>query len=134
EAIRPAGDTWRTPQQVGAEVGPDEARLYELIWKRTLASQMPDAKGETVSVRLGAVSSDNRNCEFSASGRTITFPGFLKVYVESHDDPNAKTDDEESILPELAPDDALDIVDLEPVGHETQPPRRYTEASLVQKL
>jgi len=134
EAIRPAGDTWRTPQQVGAEVGPDEAKLYELIWKRTLASQMPDAKGETVSVRLGATGSDGRDAEFAASGRTITFPGFLKVYVESLDDPNAQTDDEESILPPLQPDEALDVVDLEPVGHDTQPPRRYTEASLVQKL
>ncbi|HEX2154983.1 MAG TPA: type I DNA topoisomerase [Acidimicrobiia bacterium] len=134
EAIRPAGDTWRTPQQVGREVGSDEARLYELVWKRTLASQMPDAKGETVTVKLGATSSDGRDAEFSASGRTITFPGFLKVYVESLDDPNAQTDDEESILPALETGDPLEVLDLEPTGHDTQPPRRYTEASLVQKL
>lgn len=134
EAIRPAGDTWRTPQQVGREVGPDEARLYELIWKRTLASQMPDAKGETVTVKLGAGTSDGRDAEFSASGRTITFPGFFKVYVESLDDPNARTDDEESILPALESGDALEVLSLDPTGHETQPPRRYSEASLVQKL
>ena len=134
EAIRPAGDVWRTPAQVSGEVGPDEARLYDLVWKRTLACQMPDAKGETVSVRLGATASDGRDAEFSASGRTITFPGFLKVYVESLDDPNAQTDDQESILPPLSEGDALEAVDLQASGHDTQPPRRYNEASLVQKL
>jgi DNA topoisomerase I len=134
EAIRPAGDVWKTPQQVEQEVGPDEAKLYELIWKRTLASQMPDAKGETMTVKLGANASDGRDAEFSASGRTITFPGFLKVYVESLDDPHAQTDDEESILPALEPGDPLEVIDLEPTGHDTQPPRRYSEASLVQKL
>ena len=95
EAIRPAGEVWQTPQKVGRDVGPDEAKLYELIWKRTLASQMPDAKGETMTIKLGATASDGRDAEFSASGRTITFPGFLKVYVESLDDPNAQTDDED---------------------------------------
>ncbi|CAN5858726.1 type I DNA topoisomerase [soil metagenome] len=134
EAIRPAGEQWRTPEQVRGEVGPDEANLYELIWKRTLASQMPDAKGETVSVRLGAVAGDGRDGEFSASGRTISFPGFLKVYVESLDDPDATTDDEESILPPLAEGDPLEVVDLGAEGHATKPPRRYNEASLVQKL
>jgi DNA topoisomerase I len=134
EAIRPAGDTWRTPEQVAKEVGPDETKLYELIWKRTLASQMPDAKGETMTVKLGATAADGSDAEFSASGRTITFPGFLKVYVESLDDPNAQTDDEESILPALEVGDPLEVVDLEPTGHDTQPPRRYSEASLVQKL
>ncbi len=134
EAIRPAGDSWRTPQQIGGEVGGDEARLYELIWKRTLASQMPDAKGETMTVKLGATAADGRDTEFNATGRTIIFPGFLKVYVESLDDPSAQTDDEESILPELEPEDSLEVVDLGPDGHETQPPRRYNEASLVQKL
>ncbi|MGA7270344.1 MAG: type I DNA topoisomerase [Acidimicrobiia bacterium] len=134
EAIRPAGEVWRTPAQVSGEVGPDEARLYDLIWKRTLACQMPDAKGETVSVRLGATADDGRDAEFSASGRTISFPGFLKVYVESLDDPNAETDDQESILPPLSEADGLEAVDLEATGHETQPPRRFNEASLVQKL
>src|SRR5690606_20128314 len=96
--------------------------------------QMPDAKGETMTVRLGAASSDGRDAEFSASGRTITFPGFLKVYVESSDDPSAQADDEESILPALAEGEAVESLGIEPVGHETQPPRRYTEASLVQRL
>ena len=133
-AIRPAGETWRTPEQVAREVGSDEARLYELIWKRTLASQMPDAKGETMTVRLGGRASDGRDAEFSASGRTITFPGFLEVYVESRDDPEAETDDQESILPALDRGDQLEVLGLDPTGHETQPPRRYSEASLVQKL
>lgn len=134
EAIRPAGETWSTPEQVSKDVGPDEARLYQLIWRRTLASQMPDARGETMTVRLGATASDGRDAEFSASGRTIVFPGFLKVYVESLDDPDAQTDDAESILPPLEENDPLEVIDLEPTGHETQPPRRYNEASLVQKL
>ena len=132
EAIRPAGEEWRTPEQVRAEVGADEARLYDLIWRRTLASQMPDARGETVSVRFGATASDGRDVEFSASGRVIQFPGFLKVYVESVDDGDA--DDSESPLPEVAEGDDLAVVALEPTGHETQPPRRYNEASLVQRL
>ncbi|MDX1447593.1 MAG: type I DNA topoisomerase [Acidimicrobiia bacterium] len=132
EAIRPAGDTWKTPAQVDRELGPDEARLYELIWKRTLASQMPDARGETLSIRFGATASDGRDAEFSASGRVIHFPGFLKVYVESVDAGDA--DDSESPLPAVEEGDAIDVIALEPAGHETQPPRRYNEASLVQRL
>ena len=132
EAIRPAGDSWRTPAQVQAELGGDEARLYELIWKRTIASQMPDAKGESLSIRFGATATDGRDAEFSASGRVIHFPGFLKVYVESVDTGDA--DDSESPLPAVEEGDALAVVALEPAGHETQPPRRYNEASLVQRL
>ena len=132
EAIRPAGDDWKTPAQVQADLGGDEARLYELIWKRTLASQMPDAKGESLSVRFGATASDGRDAEFSASGRVIHFPGFLKVYVESVDTGDA--DDSESPLPAVEEGDGIDVVALEPTGHETQPPRRYNEASLVQRL
>ena len=132
EAIRPAGDTWKTPAQVDRELGPDEAKLYELIWKRTLASQMPDAKGESLSIRFGATASDGRDAEFSASGRVIHFPGFLKVYVESVD--IGDTDDSESPLPAVEEGDGLDVIALEPAGHETQPPRRYNEASLVQRL
>ncbi|HZD06004.1 MAG TPA: DNA topoisomerase, partial [Longimicrobiales bacterium] len=134
EAIRPAGESWRTPEQVAGEVGPDEAKLYRLVWRRTLASQMPDARGETMTVRLGAAASDGEDCEFGATGRSITFPGFMKVYVESLDDPDARPDDEESILPTLEEADRLEVVDLQPRGHETQPPRRYSEASLVQRL
>jgi DNA topoisomerase I len=137
EAIRPAGEEWRTPAQVERELGSesaDAARLYDLIWKRTLASQMPDARGESVSVRLGAIAADGRDAEFSASGRVLHFPGFLEVYVESHDDPDADTDDSESRLPALSEGDALTADQLTATGHETKPPRRYTEASLVQRL
>jgi DNA topoisomerase-1 len=133
EAIRPSGDTFPTPEQVAVKVGQDEARLYDLIWKRTIASQMADAKGFTVSVRIAATATDGRAALFSAGGRTITFPGFLKAYVEGADD-SADLDDKETRLPELAPVDALAVQRLEPVGHETRPPARYTEASLVQKM
>ncbi len=134
EAIRPAGDTWKTPQQVAKEVGPDEARLYDLIWKRTIASQMTDAVGETVSVRLGATASDGRDAEFATSGRIITFPGFLRAYVEGSDDPEAELDDQERRLPSLAEGMTVQARELRPVGHETKPPPRYTEASLVRRL
>ncbi len=134
EAIRPAGDEWKTPAQVARELGSDEANLYELIWKRTLASQMPDAKGEQMSVKLAAEASDGRSCDFSASGRVITFPGFLKIYVESIDDPDADTDDSERPLPPLEEGDSVLLIALDAAGHDTQPPRRYNEASLVQRL
>ncbi|HVR32179.1 MAG TPA: type I DNA topoisomerase [Acidimicrobiia bacterium] len=132
EAIRPAGEEWKTPAQVQAELGGDEAKLYELIWKRTLASQMPDARGESLSIRFGATAADGKDAEFSASGRVIHFPGFLKVYVESVDTGDA--DDSESPLPAVDDGDELTVIALEPAGHETQPPRRYNEASLVQRL
>lgn len=134
EAIRPAGETFLTPEQLAKEVGPDEAALYRLIWQRTVASQMADAKGVTVSVRLGASSESGEDAVFAASGRTITFPGFLRAYVQGSDDPDAELDDREKILPPLAEGDGLAVQRLEPTGHETRPPARYTEASLVQKL
>jgi DNA topoisomerase-1 len=134
EAIRPAGETFRTPEQIGAEVGPDEARLYDLIWKRTLASQMADAVGVTVSARLAATTSEGARAIFSTSGRTITFPGFLRAYVQGADDPESDLDDREEILPPLTEGDTLAAQRLEPVGHETRPPARYTEASLIQRL
>ena len=132
EAIRPSGESFPTPEQVSAKVGADESKLYDLIWRRTLASQMADAKGFTVSVRIGATSNDGRDALFSAGGRTITFPGFLKVYVQGKD--SGEQDDAETRLPELAVNDAIAAQRLEPVGHETRPPARYTEASLVQKM
>ncbi len=134
EAIRPAGDTWKTPQQVEAELGRDEAALYKLIWQRTMAAQMKDATGVTVSVKIGARTGHGREVVFSASGRTITFPGFLRAYVEGSDDPEAELDDKEKILPPLEEDQGLTVLSLEPVGHHTKPPPRYTEASLVRKL
>lgn len=133
EAIRPAGD-FLTPEQVSEHVGADEMALYDLIWKRTVASQMADAKGTTVSIRLGATAASGEATIFSASGRTITFPGFLKAYVQGSDDPETESDDRESILPPLEEGDGLAMERLEPTGHETRPPARYTEASLVQKL
>ncbi len=133
EAIRPAGDSFRSPDQVGREVGPAEARLYELIWKRTLASQMPDAVGETVTVRLGARSSSGGDAEFATSGTVVTFPGFQRVYVES-DDSEGDSDPAQRRLPALSEGDPLAVRALAPVGHETSPPARYTEASLVKRL
>jgi DNA topoisomerase-1 len=134
EAIRPAGEVFRTPEQVGAEVGPDEARLYDLIWKRTVASQMADAIGFTVSAKLAATTAEGVKAVFSTSGRTITFPGFLRAYVQGADDPESDLDDREEILPPLAEGEALAAQRLEPTGHETRPPARYTEASLIQRL
>jgi DNA topoisomerase-1 len=132
EAIRPAGDAFRTPKQVERELSADELRLYDLIWKRTLASQMADARGLTVSLRLGATTASGRDAEFSASGTVITFRGFLAAYEESRDDDAER--EEERPLPHLKPGDAVTARSLEPEGHATTPPARYTEASLVQAL
>ncbi len=134
EAIRPAGETFRTPEKVASEVGSDEARLYDLIWKRTVASQMSDATGESLSVRLHASTGAGRLAVFAASGRTIRFPGFLRAYVEGSDDPDAELDDKEKRLPALKVAQDLAVSRLEPTGHDTKPPARYTEASLVRKL
>jgi DNA topoisomerase-1 len=135
EAIRPAGDDhFQTPEQVAGAVGPDEARLYELIWKRTLASQMADAVGITVSARLRADAADGSNAVFNTSGRTITFPGFLRVYSLANEKEESEPDDKERALPPLTAGDRLAVQSLEPTGHETRPPARYTEASLVQRL
>ena len=101
EAIRPAGDTFRTPAEVEGELSRDEHALYELIWKRTVASQMEDARGQTASLRLGATASDGRDAEFAASGTMITFRGFLAAYEEGRDD-EAKNGDDERRLPPLA--------------------------------
>jgi DNA topoisomerase-1 len=133
EAIRPAGQRWRTPDQLQGELRGADLRLYDLIWKRTLASQMADAVGKTVSVRIAAPAGDAAT-EWAASGRTITFPGYLRVYVEGSDDPEADLDDRERLLPDLAVDQVLPEPAIDPVGHTTQPPARYTEASLVKRL
>ncbi len=133
EAIRPSGDSFRTPQQVQREVSRDEHALYELIWIRTLASQMEDAKGQTVSLRIAGASSTGEKVEFGASGTVITFRGFLAAYEEGRDEPEAKEDDERR-LPNLAEGDAVQLKELAPQGHETNPPARYTEATLVRTL
>jgi DNA topoisomerase I len=132
EAIRPAGDSFRTPKQLERELNRDELALYDLIWKRTLASQMADARGLTVTLRLGAETPSRQDAEFSASGTVITFRGFLAAYEESRDDDTEK--EEERPLPHLKPGDEVRPLELEPEGHATTPPARYTEASLVQAL
>ena len=133
EAIRPAGDTFRMPADVQRELSRDEHDLYELIWKRTVASQMEDARGQTASLRLGATASDGRDAEFGASGTVITFRGFLAAYEEGRDD-ESKNGDDERRLPQLEVGQAVDASSLEPDGHSTSPPARYTEASLVKAL
>ncbi len=132
EAIRPAGDAFQHPDKVSSRVGPDEAKIYELIWKRTVASQMADARGESVNVKLLASGEDK--AEFSVRGNTIVFPGFLRAYVEGSDDPSAELENRERPLPPLAEGQRVDLLSVEPAGHETQPPARYTEASLVRHL
>ncbi|MYQ81436.1 MULTISPECIES: type I DNA topoisomerase [unclassified Streptomyces] len=132
EAIRPSGDRFRTPAETG--LTGDQFRLYELIWKRTVASQMKDATGNSVTVKIGGRASDGRDAEFSASGKTITFHGFMKAYVEGADDPNAELDDRERRLPQVTEGDALSAEEISVDGHATKPPARYTEASLVKEL
>ncbi|MFF0080265.1 type I DNA topoisomerase [Streptomyces canus] len=132
EAIRPSGDRFRTPAETG--LTGDQFKLYELIWKRTVASQMKDATGNSVTVKIGGTAADGRDVEFSASGKTITFHGFLKAYVEGADDPNAELDDRERRLPQVAEGDALRAEEITVDGHATKPPARYTEASLVKEL
>ncbi len=132
EAIRPAGEAFRTPEQTG--LSGDLRRLYELVWMRTVASQMSDAVGRAVSVRLGATSVAGEDVELATSGRTISFPGFLRAYVEGSDDPEAELGDREVRLPVLEPGDPLDTIALQAAGHATSPPARYTEASLVKAL
>lgn len=134
EAIRPAGETFATPDAVRHELGTDEFRLYELIWQRTVASQMADARGTTLSLRIAGMSGERR-VVFAASGRTITFPGFLKAYVETVDElAGGEADDAERRLPHLTAGQRVDATELTPEGHSTNPPARYTEASLVKAL
>ena len=132
EAIRPAGDVFRTPDELRKELSRDEHALYDLIFKRTVASQMKDASGQTVSIELGGTTTDDRTATFRASGTVITFPGFLKAYESGRDEPDEE--DEERRLPALTVGQTLQASSLEPQGHETSPPARYTEASLVKAL
>jgi DNA topoisomerase-1 len=127
EAIRPAGEVFRTPDELSGELNATELKLYDLIYKRTVACQMTDAVGYSVSVKMGV-----DEVEFSASGRTLTNKGFLQVYVEKSDD--GPDEDTEAALPKLAVGDTVPVGALEPKGHVTSPPARYTEASLVKKL
>jgi DNA topoisomerase-1 len=131
EAIRPAGDSFRTPAK--SRLSGDELRVYELIWKRTVASQMKDATGESVSVRVSGRSSAGEEAEFGASGKIIAFHGFLKAYVEDADD-DGDRDDRERRLPPLSEGDLLNALELAASEHATRPPARYTEATLVKDL
>ena len=154
EAIRPAGDEFKTPAQSG--LSGDELRLYELVWKRTVASQMKDATGESISVRVlgqadaherimvgvsgqtalanGSDSIAGREAEFGASGKVISFHGFLKAYVEGSDDPDAELDDNQRRLPPLTEHEPLRAIGLQPAEHATRPPARFTEATLIKEL
>jgi DNA topoisomerase-1 len=131
EAIRPSGERFRTPAETGLHG--DQFRLYELIWMRTVASQMKDAVGHSVTIRIGGAAADGRDVVFSASGRVITFHGFLKAYVEGTDN-DKRQDDAETPLPDLHQSDPVSAASLTPQGHETKPPARYTEATLIKEL
>jgi len=132
EAIRPAGDSFRTPAQTG--LTGEQFRLYELIWMRTIASQMKDAVGNTVTIRLGGAAATGEDVVFSTSGRVITFHGFLKAYVEGTDAADQASDDAETRLPNLEQGASVSAASLSAEGHETRPPARYTEATLIKEL
>jgi DNA topoisomerase-1 len=129
EAIRPAGAAFQSISEVRAKLGEESARLYELIWKRTVASQMKDAHGKRTSVEIGC-----EDCTFRTSGSTIEFAGFLRAYVEGSDDPDADLADRERILPKLSLGQELSFEKLEALKHETQAPARFTEGSLIKEL
>jgi DNA topoisomerase-1 len=132
EAIRPSGNTFRTP--ASTRLNGDEFRLYELIWKRTVASQMKDATGSSVSIKVAGASTDGRVAEFTSSGKVITFHGFMKAYVEGSDDPDAQLDDQDRRLPDVTEGQSLRAAELAAEDHSTKPPARYTEASLIEEL
>lgn len=129
EAIRPAGHPFELPEALRQRLKPDEFRLFELIWKRTIASQMADARGHRTTITL-----EGSGATFRVSGKTIDFPGFLRAYVEGSDNPLAELADRETILPSVEVGQAIDVRDMIPLDHTTQPPARYTEASLTRKL
>ena len=129
EAIRPAHRVFRTVEDVKAELGDEAGKLYDLIWKRTVASQMKSAKLEQTSITI-----KNQKAEFRANGQMILFPGYMKVYVEGRDNPDKDLANKERILPKLEVEEALNCNDLMPEPHNTKPPARYTEASLVKAL
>ena len=134
EAIRPAGESFRTPKQVSSQLDGDQLRLYELIWKRTVASQMKDAHGMRTNVRISAAAGDRGDAVFSTSGKVITFPGFLRAYVEGSDDPAAALDDQEKVLPPVVQGQEVSAERIESQQHFTQAKGRYTEAGLIREL
>ncbi len=134
EAIRPAGSSFRTPASLKSKLDADQMKLYDLIWKRTLASQMKDAHGVSTRVRIEAPTEEHGIATFATSGKVITFAGFIRAYVAGSDDPEAELADEEKILPKLVQGQGLQAEKLEATSHTTKPPARYTEASLVKEL
>ncbi len=129
EAIRPAGHPFDFPESLRNQLTPDEFKLYDLIWKRTIASQMADARGHRITITV-----DAEGAIFQVSGKTIEFPGYLRAYVEGSDDPEADLADREILLPQVAVNETLSCCNLESKSHTTQPPNRYSEASLTRAL
>jgi DNA topoisomerase-1 len=129
EAIRPAGHPFKLPEAIRKELSPDQFKLFQLIWKRTIASQMLDARGRRITIGI-----EGDGAYFQVSGKTIEFPGFLRAYVEGSDDPQAELADREVLLPSVKLDEVLNCKELESKSHTTQPPARFTEASLTQAL
>ncbi|MCH2120048.1 MAG: type I DNA topoisomerase [Pirellulaceae bacterium] len=129
EAIRPAGNPFRLPDSLKGELAPDQFKLFELIWKRTVASQMQNARGRRVTITV-----EGEGSVFQVSGKTIDFPGFLRAYVEGADDPNAELADKETLLPAVEEGQAVSLKEVEPKSHTTQPPSRFSEAALTREL
>ncbi|NQU21154.1 MAG: type I DNA topoisomerase [Candidatus Nealsonbacteria bacterium] len=129
EAIRPAGSPFGLPEDLRAKLSPDEFKLYDMIWKRTVASQMTDARGRRITITI-----ETDGVVFQVSGKTIEFPGYLRAYVEGSDDPEAELADRDDVLPSVAVDEVLTCRKLEAKGHTTKPPNRYSEASLTRAL
>jgi DNA topoisomerase-1 len=134
EAIRPAGDTFRDPESLKGELEERELKLYDMVGKRTVASQMPNARGQRTTMQLGAGKDGASGAVFQATGKTIEFPGYLRAYVEGSDDPEADIGDQERILPALQVGDGVNCSDIKPVEHVTQAPARFSEASLIKEL
>ncbi|HEV7226404.1 MAG TPA: type I DNA topoisomerase [Pirellulales bacterium] len=129
EAVRPAGHPFAFPESLRSELSADEFKLYDLIWKRTVASQMADSRGRRISIVI-----EGGGAAFQVGGKTIDFPGYLRAYVEGSDDPQAELADRETVLPDVKVDDALECREMEPKSHSTQPPSRYNEATLTRAL
>ncbi|WP_062211134.1 type I DNA topoisomerase [Demequina oxidasica] len=140
EAIRPSGDKFRTPESLRTQLRGDEFRMYEMIWKRTLASQMADAVGTTSTITIGAKSSAGHAVEFTKSGTILTSPGFRALYIETteakryEDEDGKQPSDGDSRLPQVAEGDGVDASDLEPLTHATNPPPRFTQGAMIKEL
>jgi DNA topoisomerase-1 len=134
EAIRPAGSDFRMPDSLGNEVGEDERKVYDLIWRRTVACQMKDAKGQRTTLSLGMDAGPHGTARFSATGKTIDFPGYRLAYVEDFDDADAELAESERVLPNIEKGHNATANELKPEGHTTQPPGRLTEAGLIKEL